>query len=124
MFCENCGNKIGKNDSFCTECGTKVNKEISTKTVKIKVIREKRTMGFAIPFPVYIDGEKVATLSNGASVEVDSTLGHHLVELVCADGNVKQEIDLTKEHESVEIKFRTCMGLIAASAKITSVEYK
>ncbi|MBR4830746.1 MAG: zinc ribbon domain-containing protein [Bacilli bacterium] len=124
MFCTNCGTKIEEGAVFCTECGTKVDQDTEVKTVKIKVIREKRTMGFAIPFPVYIDGEKVATLSNGAMVEVDSTSGHHLVEFVCADGNVKQEIDIPKDHECVEIKFRTCMGLIAASAKITSIEYK
>ena len=124
MFCTNCGSKIDKSASFCTECGTKINQNTEVKTVKIRVIREKRAMGFAIPFPVYIDGEKVGTLTNGAMVEVDSTLGHHNIEFVCADGNVKQEVDITKNHECVEIKFKTCMGLLAASVKITSIEYK
>ncbi len=124
MFCTNCGNKMKKDDSFCTECGTKVNQNTEVKNVKIRVIREKKAMGFAIPFPVYIDGEKVGTLSNGAMVEVDTTLGHHLVEFVCADGNIKQDVDINKNHECVEIKFRACMGLVAASVKITSVEYK
>lgn len=124
MFCTNCGSKIEVGSSFCTECGTKVNQETKVKNVKIRVIREKRAMGFAIPFPVYIDGEKVGTLTNGAMVEVDTTLGHHNIEFVCADGNITQEVDIDKNHECVEIKFRTCMGLIAASVKITSIEYK
>lgn len=129
MFCTNCGNKLNTGDSFCTECGTKVAKEkketkSSGKKVKIIVTRKKRTMGFAIPFPLYIDGEKIAQLTNGASIEKEVTTGSHLVEFVCADGNVKQEVELTDSHESVEILCTARMGLIAATVGILEVLYK
>ena len=127
MFCTNCGNKLNTGDSFCTECGTKVGtieKNINTdKTVLLKVTRERRTFGVAIPFPLYIDGEKIGTLKNGMSLEKEVTQDKHLVEFVCADGNVKQEIDLTNE-PGVEITIRARMGFIAASVYITKIEYK
>jgi len=34
MFCENCGNKINKSDSFCTECGHSYNLEGTKKINK------------------------------------------------------------------------------------------
>ena len=129
MFCTNCGNKLNTGDSFCTECGTKVPKEkketkSSGKKVKIIVTRKKRAMGCAIPFPLYIDGEKIGQLTNGASLEKEVTVGSHAVEFVCADGNIRQDVELTESHESVEILCTARMGLIAAAVKITSIEYK
>lgn len=127
MYCTNCGTKIKEDAMFCTECGTKVGnvekKKSSGKMVTVKVTREKRTFGWAIPFPLYIDGEKIGTLTNGMSLEKEVTQDKHLVEFVCADGNVKQEIDLTNE-PGVEITIRARMGFIAASVFITKIEYK
>lgn len=34
MFCENCGEKLSKDDAFCTNCGSPVKKEESTNTTE------------------------------------------------------------------------------------------
>ena len=127
MFCTNCGNKLNTGDSFCTECGSKVSSSKSTnsgKTVKIIVTRKKRAIGCAIPFPVYIDGEKIGQLTNGISLEKEVTVGSHAVEFVCADGNIRQDVELTESHESVEVLCTARMGLIAARVSILEVIYK
>ena len=123
MFCKKCGSPIKVDSSFCTECGTKIEKENLGKICKIIVSRRKYALGFAISFPVFIDGVELGKLKNGKSLEMEVTEGVHLVEFRCVEKTVKQEVDLTGK-ESVEIKCQANMGLIAAVAGINSVEYK
>lgn len=123
MFCKKCGAPIKANDAFCTGCGEKIEKENLGELAKIVVTREKKVMGFAISFPVYVDGVQIGILGNGKSLETEVTKGVHEVTFNCVEKTVKQEVDLTDSNE-VEVTCKASMGLIAAIAHVTNVEYK
>lgn len=124
MFCKKCGSPIKTSDAFCTGCGEKIEKEKLGKICKIIVTREKHMLGFAINFPVFIDGVNLGKLANGKSVEMEVTAGVHEIEFRCIEKTIKQEVTLTDEHEEVEVFCQANMGLIAAVAGITKVEYR
>lgn len=114
---------------FCTECGSALNEAgvceacEKNKSKKIIVTREKKVMGFAISFPVYIDGVQLGSLGNGKSLEMNVAPGKHVVEFRCVEKTITQEVTLN-ENDSVEVTCKASMGLIAAIASITNVEYK
>ena len=115
MFCTECGNKLNEN-GVCENC-------TSSKDKKIIVTREKKVLGFAISFPVFVDGENIGSLGNGKSLEVNVAPGKHLVEFRCVEKTITQKVTLDK-NDSVEVTCKASMGLIAAIANITNVEYK
>lgn len=92
--------------------------------VPLQITREKRFMGWAIPFSVFVDGVKVGDLKNGTSLSCQVGLGSHDVLIKCVEKDVHQNIMVTASHQSVEVVARAKMGLLAAVAKITNVIYK
>ena len=117
MNCPNCNEQIEENKNFCPKCGTKLGEYI------LVVTRQKRAMGFAIPFPIYVDGQKVADLSNGKSFTYNLTKGNHTVTIDSVEKKLNQGIVLDEEHKSVEIVFCAQIGLIAAVPKLLNIIY-
>lgn len=92
--------------------------------VPLQITREKRFMGWAIPFSVFVDGVKVGDLKNGTSLSCQVGFGSHDVLIKCVEKDVHQNIIVNANHQSVEVVARAKMGLLAAVAKITNVIYK
>ena len=121
MNCPNCGVEVrGK---FCPECGTKIESSNSDKKITLTVTRKKKVMGFAIPFPVYVDGEKIGSLGNGKSLTCEVGEGTHTVMFKCVEKDVKQEINVTSVTNSVEVTCQAKMGLAAAVTQVLDVKY-
>lgn len=89
----------------------------------IKVTRLKKVFGFAIPFELYIDDEKIGSLSNGKSFDKEVSEGVHKVVIKSVENNFEQEVSLDDEHKNVEITLTAKMGLIAARPNIKEVRY-
>lgn len=89
----------------------------------IKVTRLKKVFGFAIPFELYIDDEKIGSLSNGKSFDKEVSEGVHKVVIKSVENNFEQEVSLDDEHKNVEIILTAKMGLIAARPNIKEVRY-
>ena len=53
MTCKNCNKEVEDNKNFCPSCGAKLGE------YTLIVTRKKKAMGFAIPFPIYVDGVKI-----------------------------------------------------------------
>lgn len=119
MNCPKCNKEIDEKSVFCTGCGERL-KEGKT----LKVTRQKRAMGFAIPFPVYLDGKKLGDLKNGATIECEITEGEHTIELKAVEKTIKQGIVIKKDTKEVEVKTRLQMGLVAGVPKILDIIYK
>lgn len=124
MFCNKCGTQIKSGEGFCTGCGRKIEKDEFGKVCKLIVTREKKVMGFAITFPVFVDGVELGKLGNGKSLETDVLVGKHTVEFRCVEKTISQDVELKEDNNSVEVVCRADMGLIAAVAHVTKVEYK
>ena len=127
MNCPKCGNVVNEGASFCAVCGQSLNgtPQVTNQTGKtITVTREKKIMGFAIPFPVFVDGTKIGDLKNGTSLSCEVQPGKHKVVLKCVEKDTEQEVELTDQNNGVEVTCVAKMGLIAARAKITNVTYK
>ena len=92
--------------------------------VPLTITREKRFMGWAIPFSVFVDGVKVGDIKNGKSLSCQVGLGSHVVLVKCVEKDVTQNIVVTGNHHAVEVTMRATMGLLAAVADITNVVYK
>lgn len=118
MKCPNCNIELEENENFCPECGSKVG------DYTLVVTRKKKAIGCAIPFPIYVDGNKIGDAKNGISLTYNLTKGRHTVSIHSVETNVDQVVTLDEEHKSVEIIFRAKMGFIAAKPKILSVDYK
>lgn len=118
MICSNCGNEIEENKNFCSSCGSKLGE------YTLIVTRQKKAIGCAIPFPIYVDGNKVGDAKNGVTLTYKLTKGLHTVSFNSVEQNLKQGVTLDDEHKCVEIVFRAKMGFIAAKPKIISITYK
>ena len=89
----------------------------------IKVTRLKKVFGFAIPFELYVDDQKIGSLSNGKSFDCIVKEGTHKVIIKSLEKDYEQEVTLNKEHKKVEITLTAAMGLVAARPNIKEVKY-
>ena len=123
MKCKNCGNALELNQKFCTNCGTQTN--ITEDNLgKITVTREKKILGFAIPFELYIDNTKIGNLKNDSTLNTNVPLEEHTVTIKSVESSVSQNVFLNNDKKEVEIKVIPKLGLIAAKPKITEVIFK
>ena len=58
MICLNCGCKLDLGVKFCPHCGKETPLNNENNIGKITIVREKKMLGFAIPFDAYIDDTK------------------------------------------------------------------
>lgn len=139
-YCPFCGEKIvgntsnvaGNQNVSSTQVESQVNTPVSNTNVPVNngglvpllITREKRFMGWAIPFSVFVDGVKVGDLKNGKSLSCQVSLGAHTVLIKCVEKDVTQNIIVNANHHSVEVVVRAKMGLLAAVAEITNLLYK
>ena len=123
MVCSNCGKEIDITQKFCINCGEATNLT-EDKLATITVTREKKALGFAIPFELYIDNSKIGNLPNNSSLNKTIILGEHVVTIKSPESSVTQNILLNEEKKDVEIKVIPKMGFIAAKPKITQVLFK
>lgn len=91
---------------------------------EIIITREKKLMGFAVPFPVFVDDVKVGDLKNGKSITVNVGIGRHKVVFKCVEKEVVQEVEIKEENQRVSIVCVAKMGFVAAIAKIKEVTYQ
>ena len=122
MFCPNCGREVNKG-KFCPECGSSLETSNNTGDVKLIVTRNKRVIGCAIPFSVYVDDVKIGSLGNGKSLTCEVGEGTHTIMFKCVEKNVTQEVNVTSDTKSVEVTCRARMGLAAAIAQVLDVKY-
>lgn len=118
MKCTNCDNEIDENKNFCPSCGAKLG------DYKIVVTRIKKTMGFAIPFTVYVDSEKIGDLKNGQAITYNLTKGKHKVLIKSVEKEINQGIVLDDKHKAVEISVYGTMGFLAVRPVLKNIEYK
>ena len=63
--------------------------------VPLTITREKRFMGWAIPFSVFVDGVKVGDIKNGKSLSCQVGLGSHVVLVKCVEKDVEDVLGLS-----------------------------
>ena len=103
MICLNCGCKIRFRVKFCPHCGKETPLNNENNIGKITIVREKKMLGFAIPFDAYIDDTKLGTLSNNSSLTTRSTLSMHEIKLVSTEKDVIENIELSEDKKEVTI---------------------
>ena len=123
MICLNCGCKLDLEAKFCPHCGKETPLNNENNIGKITVVREKKMLGFAIPFDVYIDDTKLGTLKNGTTLTAKATLCPHEIKLTSTEKDVIQSIELTENKKEVVISIIPKMGLIAAKPYIKDIKY-
>jgi hypothetical protein len=101
MICLNCGCKLDLEAKFCPHCGKETPLNNENNIGKITIVREKKMLGFAIPFDVYIDDTKLGTLSNNSSLTTRSTLSMHEIKLVSTEKDVIENIELSEDKKEV-----------------------
>ena len=74
--CSECGREISDKASSCPNCGAPV----KAAGCVVHFERPKRFTGSAVAGPVFIDGQRVGTASNGCSFDVEVSYGQHSVE--------------------------------------------
>lgn len=122
MICPNCKSEAG-NNNFCPSCGTSIiNNPI--RGVTLVITRQKKFLGCAINFPVYIDNSKLGDLKNNSSVQCSLGIGKHIVTFKMLEKEVSQEIDVTGNNSEIEIICAAKMGFLTAIPKIIDVKYK
>lgn len=123
MICLDCGRNIDLGSKFCPYCGKETLLNNENNIGKITVIREKKMLGFAIPFDVYIDNTKLGTLSNNSSLTTNVTLNRHEIKLVSTEKDVIENIELSENKKEVVLTIIPKMGLIAAKPYIKEIKY-
>lgn len=123
MICPGCGCKLELEAKFCPYCGRDTLLNNENNIGKLTIIREKKTMGFAITFEVYIDDGKLGTLKNNSSLSCDLPFGEHKILFKSTEKDVVQNINLNKNQKSAEIHIIPKMGIIAAKPYIKEIKY-
>ena len=120
MFCTNCGNKIEENSKFCTNCGTKIQID---KLIPIIVTREKKAVGMAISFTVYVDGKNIGKIKNNSSLTCNVSVGKHQVIIKSLEKDTIQDIEVSESTNSVEIIITVKMGILSGKAGIKEIKF-
>lgn len=123
MICLNCGRMIELGVKFCPYCGSSTKLSDESNVGKLTIIREKKTMGFAISFDVYVDGSKLGTLKNNSSLSCDLLFGTHEIIFKSTEKDVVQNIILNEKQKNAEMYVIPKMGLIAAKPYIKDIKY-
>lgn len=120
MFCTKCGKEIANSSKFCEFCGSEITERPST--VKVVFHRQKKFSASLVPMTVYIDKEKVASLQNDGTAEVDVPCGKHslLLEMWSAVGN--HDIEVSPEYKKIHIEIGMKMGVFTNSLEILSIK--
>lgn len=124
MICLSCGCKIDLSSKFCPYCGSPTKLSDENSIGKLIIIREKKTIGFAIPFEVYVNDSKLGTLKNNSSLSCDLSLGEHEIIFKSTEKDVVQNINLNESQRTAEIHVIPKIGLIAAKPYIKEIIYK
>ena len=117
MKCPNCGIEVEDNKNFCPSCGTKLGE------YTLIVTRKRKAMGFAIPFPIFVDGNKIGDIKNGKSISYNLTKGAHKVSINSVEKKLEQTIIFDDENKKAEIIFAAQIGLISANPYLIEIKY-
>lgn len=123
MICLNCGCKIDLGAKFCPFCGSPTKLSDEENTGKLTIIREKKTMAFAISFEVYVDNSRLGSLKNNSELSCDLPFGEHEVIVKSIEKDVLQNITLNENQKNAEIHIVPKMGLISANPHIKEIKY-
>jgi len=130
MFCPKCGKELPDSSNFCTACGYKIEtnntqqnlENKNSKTVKVVIIRTKKLIGCGIAMKVHIDGNKIGSLKNSESVEIDLPIGEHKLLIETFGEFTDRVLNLTPDINKVTITVVMKMGLVSGSPTIESVK--
>lgn len=117
-------NELNIENSIDNEQAINEANDSNNKKIVLNVIREKKTMGFAVPFTVHVDGNVIGKLKNGCTISCNINQGKHVVNIESVEKNTIQEIIVNDNTNSVEIRVVAKMGFVAATAKIIDIIYK
>lgn len=120
MYCTKCGAEVDNNSSFCTKCGNKL--ENYNREGSIIFARENQFYGVLIPIDIFLDGEKVASVSAGKEVKVSATIGKHRIAFNLWSGNGQYDIETTELNPNIKVTFKLGVGAITSKPKIVKIE--
>lgn len=75
-----------------------------------------------IPMYIYIDNQKVLTLKNDQTIEIDVACGTHKVIAEIWSGVSEREVEFSEEYNKMYIDVAVKMGIITNKAEITSIK--
>ena len=130
MFCPKCGKELQDSSNFCTACGNKIEtnntqrniENQNSKTVKVVITRAKKLIGCAISMKVHVDGNRIGTIKNNESVEIDLPIGEHKLLIETVGEFTDRVLNITPDLNKVTITVVMKMGLVSGSPAIESVK--
>ena len=87
----------------------------------INVIRQKQTVGFLIPFDVYLDNQFMGSIKSGKSISLTVNYGMHMVSIKTIDKTINQEILVDDNYKVVNITCNCLMGFLTGRPNILSI---
>ncbi len=119
MYCPKCGNPNTEESEFCAYCGESMNASNSKGgTVKVVFVRQKNFVGSLVPMYIHLDKNKVATLKNGESYEMEIPCGVHSVIVDMWSATSETQINFTSNYGKIEIMVGIQMGMVTNKANI------
>lgn len=120
MYCLKCGKELKVGEKFCENCGEKT-QYADMKFGKITFKRDNNYIGCAIPFKIFIDGEKKGSLSAGGKLSFDYPVGEHEIALNSLNDKSLRTITLGENEVTVNVGIRMFALSFTAKGKIKSV---
>lgn len=101
MFCcLKCGKNLKVGEKFCESCGEKTQyADMKFGTITFK--RDRNYFGCIIPFELYIDGERVGTISSGATSTFNYPVGEHEVAINSPKDKKRRTINIPENGEVI-----------------------
>lgn len=143
MRCLKCNKEFNAEVQYCPFCGDRLSEQINNnqinscdsanlsanlvnndKLIPLTISREKRIMGFALSFNVFVDGVNLGSLKNGKSLTCQVGVGSHEILIKCVEKDVKQSINVLANNHSIEVITYARIGVLAAVAEIKDIIYK
>ena len=131
MFCTSCGKEIKEGSQNCENCGKEIKtreainknekKPKENKMIKVAFHRTKKFTGCLVPMYIYIDNQKVLTLKNDQTIEIDVACGTHKVIVEMWSAVSEREVEFSEEYNKMYIDVAIKMGAITNKAEIISI---
>lgn len=116
MFCcLKCGKELKVGEKFCESCGEKT-QYADMKFGQITFKRDNNYFGCVIPFKIFVDGERVGTISSGATSTFNYPVGEHEVAINSSNDKKRRTINVS-EGKEVIINVTTNMWAFSFTAK-------
>jgi hypothetical protein len=117
MYCPFCGEQAPEESLFCCKCGKALNEKSAPQDgCRVTIFRKSQMYVLNPPVNVCIDGERLLSVANGATEELELSKGNHTFDF--SSSLRKKSLNLNIEKDTtIMLEWNRLTGSLVANVK-------